>query len=83
MMTWSRSPTTVWHTRPVLWPTPTRTQGNWTWSSDHSAGFVIRRLAQEIGVHRWDAELAAGIEHTIEATLASDGIDEFLHHFHR
>ena len=56
-------------------------QGNWTWASDHTAGFVIRRLAQEIGVHRWDAELAAGGEHAIDARLASDGIDEFLHHF--
>ena len=56
-------------------------QGNWTWSSDHTAGFVTRRLAQEIAVHRWDAEQAAGRDHAIEAELASDGIDEFLHHF--
>jgi uncharacterized protein (TIGR03083 family) len=56
-------------------------QANWTWSSDRTAGFVIRRLAQEIAVHRWDAEHAAGSDHAIEPTLASDGIDEFLHHF--
>lgn len=56
-------------------------QGNWTWSSDHTAGFVIRRLAHEVAVHRWDAELAAGRDLAIEAALASDGIDEFLHHF--
>ena len=35
-------------------------QPNWTWSSDHTAGFVIRRMAQETAVHRWDADDAAG-----------------------
>lgn len=60
-------------------------QPNWTWSSDHSAGFVIRRMAQETAVHRWDADSAAAtltpIAVTpIEALLASDGIDEFLTH---
>lgn len=57
------------------------TAPNWTWSSDHSAGFVIRRMAQETAVHRWDAEHAAGFDWSIDAELASDGIDEFLHHF--
>lgn len=53
-------------------------QPNWTWSSDHSAGFVIRRMAQETAVHRWDADTAAGASTPIEAQLASDGVDEFL-----
>lgn len=56
-------------------------QPNWTWSSDHTAGFVIRRMAQETAVHRWDADDAAGAAVPIEAALASDGIDEFLEHF--
>ena len=56
-------------------------QPNWTWAADHSAGFVIRRMAQETAVHRWDAEQAAGRDATIDAALASDGIDEFLTHF--
>ncbi len=55
-------------------------QSNWTWSTDHTAGFVIRRMAQETAVHRWDAETAAGRDNAIEAELASDGIDEFLAH---
>jgi uncharacterized protein (TIGR03083 family) len=55
-------------------------QPNWTWSADHSAGFVIRRMAQETAVHRWDAEWAAKRDIPIESTLASDGIDEFLAH---
>jgi uncharacterized protein (TIGR03083 family) len=56
-------------------------QPNWTWASDHSAGFVIRRMAQETAVHRWDAEQAAGRTTAIDAALASDGINEFLTHF--
>ena len=55
-------------------------QPNWTWSSDHSAGFVIRRMAQETAVHRWDADSAAATLTPIEPLLASDGIDEFLTH---
>lgn len=56
-------------------------QPNWTWSNDHSAGFVIRRMAHETAVHTWDAQQAAGLDDAaIDATLASDGIDEFLTH---
>lgn len=55
-------------------------QPNWTWSNDHSAGFVIRRMAHETAVHNWDAQQAAGIVVGIDASLASDGIDEFLTH---
>jgi uncharacterized protein (TIGR03083 family) len=53
----------------------------WTWSNDKTAGFVIRRMAQETAVHLWDATQATGTVMPIEATLASDGIDEFLTHF--
>lgn len=55
-------------------------QANWTWSNDHSAGFVIRRMAHETAVHNWDAQQAAGNDAAVDATLASDGIDEFLTH---
>ena len=53
---------------------------NWTWSKDKTAGFVIRRMAQETAVHLWDATDASGSARPIEANLASDGIDEFLTH---
>ena len=53
----------------------------WTWGSDRTAGFVLRRMAHETAVHRLDAERAAGREHTIDADLASDGVDEFLFEF--
>ena len=38
-------------------------------------------MAQEVAVHRVDAERAAGRDHRIEPELASDGIDEFLEFF--
>ena len=38
-----------------------------------------RRQAQEVSVHRWDGEVAAGLTPTpIDPELASDGIDEYL-----
>lgn len=54
------------------------THPNWTWSTDKTAGFVIRRMAHETAIHRWDAEAAAGLDTGVEPHLASDGIDEFL-----
>jgi uncharacterized protein (TIGR03083 family) len=53
----------------------------WTWSSDKTANFVIRRMTQETAVHLWDAGDAAGMVNPMEAALASDGIDEFLTYF--
>jgi uncharacterized protein (TIGR03083 family) len=55
----------------------------WTFTDDHSVRFVIRRLAHETAVHRWDAETAVGLDATLDPELASDGIDEFLTHFAR
>ena len=53
----------------------------WTWSDDHTVGFVIRRMAHETSVHAWDAAVAAHRPMPIDAELSSDGIDEFLQHF--
>jgi len=50
----------------------------WTWAPQQDVAFVVRRMAQETAVHRWDAEHAAGEPSPIAAALASDGIDEFL-----
>ena len=55
--------------------------GVWTWSDDHTVGFVIRRMAHETSVHAWDAAVAARRPTRIDAELSSDGIDEFLQHF--
>jgi uncharacterized protein (TIGR03083 family) len=50
----------------------------WTWTRQKDAAFVIRRMAQEVAVHRIDAERAAGRDRRVEPQLASDGVDEFL-----
>jgi hypothetical protein len=51
----------------------------WTWfDSDHTAGFVARRCAHELAVHRYDAQASRGICTPIPAELAADGIDEVL-----
>jgi uncharacterized protein (TIGR03083 family) len=49
-----------------------------TWVQDQTAGFVARRTAHELAVHRVDAQLAVGAAAPIEAALASDGIDEIF-----
>jgi uncharacterized protein (TIGR03083 family) len=55
----------------------------WTWTDDHTAGWVARRMAHETAIHRWDAEDAAGIDAQLDPELASDGVDEFLSYFLR
>lgn len=56
----------------------------WTWAPrGGTAGWVLRRMAQETAMHRWDAEAAASAAggEPIEAEIAVDGIDEFFDHF--
>ena len=53
----------------------------WTWSADHRAGFVQRRMAQELAVHSWDAHHARGVSEPLDAALAVDGVDEYLEAF--
>jgi len=50
----------------------------WTWAPQKDVAFVQRRMAQETAVHRWDAQLAAGVGGPIDPPLAVDGIDEYL-----
>lgn len=51
----------------------------WTWAGIQDVAWVIRRMAHETAVHAWDARCAAGNATEIDASLASDGIDEFVH----
>lgn len=54
----------------------------WNWTGrDQTASWVVRRMAQEVAVHRFDAERTAGRDHRLDAELAADGIDEFLTYF--
>jgi uncharacterized protein (TIGR03083 family) len=51
----------------------------WTWSDDHTAGFIYRRQAHEALIHRLDAELTAGRDFTaVDPALAADGVQEVL-----
>ena len=53
----------------------------WTCAGEHDFAWLVRRMAQEIAVHRVDAQQATGTVTPIDAALASDGIDEFLSYF--
>jgi uncharacterized protein (TIGR03083 family) len=50
----------------------------WSWTDDQTAHFWYRRQANEVAVHRWDAELVVGDPRPIEVRLAADGVDECL-----
>lgn len=51
----------------------------WTWSDDHTVGFIIRRQAHEALIHRVDAELTAGERRSLmDPVLSADGVDEAL-----
>jgi len=50
----------------------------WTWSEDHTVGFVRRRQAHEALIHRVDAELTAGERTGMDPRLSADGVDEAL-----
>jgi len=54
----------------------------WSWSTDHSVGFVRRRMAHEALIHRMDAELTAGVRPELDANLATDGVQEALEHLY-
>jgi uncharacterized protein (TIGR03083 family) len=53
----------------------------WAWwgeSTPHTAGAVARHQAQEVAVHRWDAEGSVGTPVPLPAELANDGVPEFI-----
>jgi uncharacterized protein (TIGR03083 family) len=50
----------------------------WTFPGPGEARFWFRRQAQEVALHRIDAELANGTFTPLAADLAADGIDEFF-----
>jgi uncharacterized protein (TIGR03083 family) len=54
----------------------------WTWSDDHTVGFIRRRQAHEALIHRLDAELTAGDRTPMDPDLCSDGVDEALRFMH-
>ena len=61
----------------VLAATPPDTPA-WTWSEDHTVGFIRRRQAHEALIHRVDAELTAHRRTPMDPGLSADGVDEAL-----
>lgn len=54
-------------------------QPAWNWAPQAKrAAFWHRRLAHEVSVHRWDAQMTRGLAEPVEAKLASDGVAEVL-----
>lgn len=52
---------------------------SWTWwPHDQTAGFWVRRMAQETAVHRTDTQSAVGTVTAVATDLAYDGIAEVL-----
>ncbi|PZS35490.1 MAG: hypothetical protein DLM59_02965 [Pseudonocardiales bacterium] len=51
----------------------------WNWSTQPDvAAFWPRRMAHETAVHRWDAQMAAGVADPVQVEWAVDGISEVL-----
>ncbi len=48
------------------------------WPEPHTAGAVGRHQAQEVSVHRWDAEGVTGASTPLHPGLADDGVPEFI-----
>ena len=54
------------------------TEPVWTFTGGDVGRWAKRRQAQEVLVHRFDAELAGGAVSAADATMCADGIDELL-----
>lgn len=52
-----------------------------TFTGPQPASWYLRRLANELAMHRWDVQAAISSPDSIEADLARDGIDEVLEIF--
>ena len=53
-------------------------RGVWTWGTDRTAGFYLRRAHQETLVHRVDVEQALGERTPVPAADGVDGLDELF-----
>lgn len=52
-----------------------------TWIGPQPGHWWLRRIAQEVAMHRWDVENAVGQPEPINPQLARDGVDEVLEVF--
>jgi uncharacterized protein (TIGR03083 family) len=54
----------------------------WSWASEQTVGFTLRRQAHEVLIHRLDAEQTAGDITPLPADLAGDGVAELMEVIH-
>ena len=54
------------------------TEPVWSFTGGDAGRWAKRRQAQELLVHRFDAELAGGVVSAADATMCADGVDELL-----
>lgn len=50
----------------------------WSWTTDHTAAFWVRRMVHETAIHRVDLQLIDDAVDGIAPDLAADGVDELL-----
>jgi uncharacterized protein (TIGR03083 family) len=50
----------------------------WTWATERTAGFWLRKLTNDTVIHRVDAELAVGRSADVAPDLAADGVTDLL-----
>lgn len=50
----------------------------WSFTDDHTVGWIQRRMTQELAVHAWDATNALGSPQALDPEVAIDGVDEFF-----
>ncbi len=50
----------------------------WAWGADQHVRFWSRRQLHETMVHRFDLELAMGVQSAVDPAIALDAVDEFL-----
>lgn len=54
-------------------------QAVWTWDpSNGTAGFIARRAAHELAIHRFDVEATRSVSRPVDGQLAVDGIEEIF-----
>ena len=53
----------------------------WSWTTNKTVGFWVRRMAHENTVHNWDTEGTLNTRSSISTLLALDGIEEKLFMF--
>ncbi len=61
----------------ILRTVPADTEA-WTWSDNHTVGFIQRKQAHEALIHRVDAEVTGGHRTPMDPALSADGVDEAL-----